>query len=83
MLLRSAMSRRTLSDDAAAFVALQFWKHANGLIFWDLNYLHNALRQRAALKQKKTHWLLWFRGKIVKRCLASSNKLTSRKTQMG
>ena len=65
MLLRSALHRRTLSDDAAAFVAPQFWKHANSLIFWDLNYFFNTLRQRGLLKQKRKHWLKWFSDKVA------------------
>ena len=64
LLLRSAVARRTV--DGAAFVAPQFWKHINGLIWWDLNYLHNDLRVRGALSPtlKRRHWLQWFSQKI-------------------
>ena len=64
LLLRSAVARRTV--DGAAFVAPQFWKHINGLIWWDLHYLHNDMRVRGALSPtlKRRHWLQWFSQKI-------------------
>ncbi len=64
MLLRSAVSRCSLLDDAAFFVP-QCWKHSTGMVWWDLNYAFAYLKRKGAIEMKRRQWLQWVSRKIA------------------
>ena len=75
MLLRSALSRRTICDDCRnAFPSGQFWVHSNNCVWWDANYLHNFVVREASAAEKRNHWLKWF-AKFVRRNLTGEPEL--------
>ena len=62
MLMKSDVTRITIDHDDAP--SPQAWLHNDGLVWWDLDYIHNHFRRGGAMQMKRRHWLFWLRSKL-------------------
>ena len=68
-MLWANLERRTLDDDTDAFPSPQFWHSSvDGRNWWDLHYLHVALRKLAHEGRKLGRWLTCFGERISDLC---------------